>query len=61
MQSNNAKQQWTCRCRNVNVIDRHCDVVICSKCGRSQLAYLVELTPVLADEIIPAAAQEQAA
>jgi hypothetical protein len=56
MQSNNAKQQWTCSCRAVNVIDRHCDVVTCYKCGRSQLAYLVTFTPVLPTTVIPAAA-----
>jgi hypothetical protein len=56
MQSNNAKQQWTCSCKAVNVIDRHCDVVICYKCGRSQLAYLVAFTPLLPTAVSPKAA-----
>jgi len=48
MQSNDGKKkQYTCQCGTVNTIDGSPDVIVCVKCERSQLAWLVPLTPAL--------------
>ena len=56
MQSSGNKHQWICGCKTVNVVDLWCDVVVCSECGHSQLAYLVQFTPVVPTAVTPKAA-----